>query len=172
MHSLHCYLIALGSNRRHSRYGGPTAILKAALEELNAHGVNVVNSSTILQTAPVGPSIRQFANSAACVQTALTPQELLNKLKSIEQKFGKRRGQRWSARTLDLDIIAWDGGIFANPTLAIPHQLFRTRKFVLEPLNQIAPNWRDPLTSLTIRQIYAQLQKKMPKEVDRRAKAD
>ena len=172
MPSLHCYLIALGSNRRHSRYGGPRTILKAALQELNAHGINVVNASTVLQTDPVGPSIRQFANSAACVETALAPQELLDRLKGIEQKYGKRRGQRWSTRTLDLDIIAWDGGIFANPTLAIPHKLFRTRKFVLEPLNQIAPNWRDPLSGLTIRQIYAQLQKKIPKEVDRCVQAD
>jgi 2-amino-4-hydroxy-6-hydroxymethyldihydropteridine diphosphokinase len=191
----HRYLIALGSNRRHARFGAPRRVLAAALERLEAEGVHVVASAPMIETDPIGPSIRRYANSAAVIETELEPEELLATLKRIEREFGRRAsGQRWRARVLDLDIVLWSGGAYppprqgrgkgwgrsradsaltrptptpplkgrgssahASPSLTIPHPLFRERRFVLDPAVAIAPDWRDPLTGATVRQLHARL---------------
>ena len=112
----------------------------------------------VLLSDPVGPSRRRYANSAAVVETALAPPELLAVLKRVERAFGRRAGgQRWASRVLDLDIILWSGGAFASPDVTVPHRLFRTRDFVLAPAAAIAPSWRDPATGLTVRQLRARL---------------
>jgi 2-amino-4-hydroxy-6-hydroxymethyldihydropteridine diphosphokinase len=112
----------------------------------------------VLLTDPVGPSQRRYANSAATVETALDPPEVLALLKRIEREFGRRPGgRRWASRVLDLDIVLWSGGAFAGPGLTVPHALFRTRDFVLAPAARIAAGWRDPVTGLTVRQLHARL---------------
>ena len=152
------YLIALGSNIRHHRHGRPEQVLRAACAVLAGEGIAVERVSPILRSAPVGPSRRQYANAAAIVSTAMAPDGLLGALQAIEARFGrKRRGRRWSARVLDLDIVLWDGGAFASEDLVVPHRLFRQRAFVLRPAVAIAPDWRDPITGLTIRQLHARL---------------
>ena len=154
----HAYLIALGSNRRHHRFGRPREVLAAALERLGAEGIRVVAAAPVLLTEPLGPSLRRYANSAAVIETRLDPPALLVLLKRIEREFGRRPGgQRWTSRVLDLDVILWSGGAFAAPGLTIPHPLFRTRNFVLAPAAAIAPAWRDPITGLTLRQLHARL---------------
>jgi 2-amino-4-hydroxy-6-hydroxymethyldihydropteridine diphosphokinase len=159
----HLYLIALGSNVRHVRYGGPRKVLDAALKRLEADGVEVLASAIPVETAPVGPSIRRYANSAAVVATKLDPPALLALCKRIEREFGRRAGgQRWRARVLDLDIVLWDGGFFASKGLTIPHPLFRERAFVLAPAMEVAPDWRDPLTGLSLRQLHARLTRPRP----------
>lgn len=87
---------------------------------------------------------------------------MLASLKRIERAFGTRRGGRWQARVLDLDIILWSGGMWASPALSIPHRLFRERSFVTGPASAIAPAWKDPLTNLSLRQINARLTKPRP----------
>lgn len=166
------YALAFGSNRRHVSYGPPARILTAALTELEVAGCEILCVADTIHTAPIGPSNRSYANNAAIIKTDKQPQQLLALCKEIERQFGARRGQRWSQRTLDIDIILWSEGPYASSTLIIPHPLFRTRDFVLKPLASIAPNWRDPLTSLSIRQHLAQLQKEKRKVVDRRANPD
>ena len=128
----HIYLLALGSNRRHVRYGGPRDVLRAAALDLAGLG-EVLAVSGIIDSAPIGPSRRTYANGAVVVETALPPPAMLRELKALERDYGVRRGQAWSARVLDLDIILWSGGIFAAPGLSIPHRLFRQRDFVLRP---------------------------------------
>ncbi|PXA98167.1 2-amino-4-hydroxy-6-hydroxymethyldihydropteridine diphosphokinase [Nostoc sp. 3335mG] len=145
------YVIALGSNRR-GRHGAPRAELAAALREL---GLAIV--SPILTTPPLGPSKRRFANAVAILDSDLDPPALLHRLKEIERSHGRRRGRRWDARVIDLDIILWSGGPWATRGLAIPHPLFRDRGFVLDPLVTIAPDWRDPISGRTIRQLHARL---------------
>jgi 2-amino-4-hydroxy-6-hydroxymethyldihydropteridine diphosphokinase len=114
----------------------------------------LVTCSAIIETAPVGPSLRRYANAAVVIKTQLNPPELLLHLKAMERQFGRRkRGQRWGARTLDLDIILWSGGIWTGRDLFIPHPAFRARNFVLKPLNEIASLWRDPISGRTIRQL-------------------
>jgi 2-amino-4-hydroxy-6-hydroxymethyldihydropteridine diphosphokinase len=141
------YVIALGSNRR-SRHGSPEATLRAALAELRP-----IAASPIITSAPLGPSHRRYANAVALIETGEHPPELLARLKTIERAFGRRRGQRWGARVLDLDIILWSEGAWASPGLIVPHPQFRLRRFVLDPLVAIAPQWRDPIWGLSIRQL-------------------
>ncbi len=152
----HRYLIALGSNQRHHRFGAPEAVLGAALHALCTAEIKVKRTAKVLQSAPLGPSRRRYANGAALIKTHLQPPELLILLKQIERQFGRRStGQRWISRVLDLDIILWSGGPWCSPCLTIPHPAFRIRDFVLRPALGIAPDWRDPLTALTLRQLHA-----------------
>ncbi|QNA86113.1 2-amino-4-hydroxy-6-hydroxymethyldihydropteridine diphosphokinase [Sphingomonas sp. So64.6b] len=156
---LSTYVVAIGSNRR-GRHGAPQAQVAAAIRAIG----DVVATAPIFTTAPVGPSIRRFANSAVLLETSEDPPELLARLKAIERDFGRRLGQRWGARVIDLDIILWSGGAWGDAGLTIPHIDFRERRFVLDPLARIAPDWRDPITGLTVRQLVHRL-----RAVDQRA---
>ncbi|MGX7896814.1 2-amino-4-hydroxy-6-hydroxymethyldihydropteridine diphosphokinase [Tsuneonella sp. HG222] len=152
------YLIALGSNRRHGRYGAPRKVLDAAVARLEQEGVDIVRQAPTLESEPVGPSLRRYANSAALVETDLAPPDLLALCKWLEREFGRRTGgQRWQSRVLDLDLVLWSGGAWSSPGLTIPHPLYRERDFVLTPAAAIAPGWRDPLSGLTVRQLRARL---------------
>ena len=153
------YLIALGSNRRHHRLGAPHQILDAALIQLAGEGLDVLAVAPVIETLPIGPSLRRYANGAAIIATPLMPDALLTLLKKTEARFGKRRGQRWSARTLDLDIIWWSGGTWHSrrPELIVPHIAFRERRFVLQPAAMIAPQLRDPVTGRSIAQLLHRL---------------
>ena len=154
MHEL--YLVALGSNRRHPCFGSPASVLAAAYDACAQVG-EVIDTSAVVHTAPVGPAQRRFANAACIIATEREPPAMLTALKGIERAFGRRRGRRWGDRVLDCDIVLWNGGHFAHPELIIPHPAFRTRRFVLDPAVQIAPDWRDPVSGLTIRQLHARL---------------
>jgi len=145
------YAIALGSNRR-SRHGSPAATLRAALAALAPQRASAIES-----TPALGPAGRSFANAVAILDSDLDPDELLGRLKAIERAFGRRNGRRWGPRVLDLDIILWSGGAWGGPGPIVPHPAFRDRAFVLAPLAQIAPAWRDPLTGATVRQLLARL---------------
>jgi 2-amino-4-hydroxy-6-hydroxymethyldihydropteridine diphosphokinase len=149
------YLIAIGSNRV-SRFGSPQRLVISA-----ARGAGV--SSAIHTTAPLGPGKRRYANAVALVDSDLDPPALLARLKACERAHGRRAGRRWGDRVLDLDIIGWSGGIWASRGLSIPHPAFRERRFVLAPLVEIAPDWRDPVSGLTARHLLARLDRKRPR---------
>lgn len=126
-------------------------------------GCAVEAVSAFITSRPIGPSMREYANGAAIVASDLGPLAMLAVLQDIELRHGRqRRGARWRARTLDLDIVLWDGGIMRAQSLTIPHPHFRKRSFVLGPAAAIAPDWRDPLTGLTLRQLAARLQRRHP----------
>lgn len=148
------YVIALGSNRR-GRHGMPADEVRAALAALAASGGAVVMTSPLITTAPLGPARRRFVNAAALVESDDSPSEMLARLKAIEAAFGRRRGQRWTDRVIDLDIILWSGGAWSSDGLTVPHPEFRRRDFVLRPLAAIVPDWRDPVTGRTVRQLAA-----------------
>jgi 2-amino-4-hydroxy-6-hydroxymethyldihydropteridine diphosphokinase len=145
------YAIALGSNRR-GRHGGPAETVRAAAGAIGAASLSKVRS-----TPALGPAGRGFANAAALVESELDPPALLAELKRVERDFGRRGGRRWGPRVLDLDIILWSGGPWAAGGLLVPHPEFRRRRFVLEPLAEIAPLWRDPITGATVRQLLHRL---------------
>ncbi len=145
------YLIGVGSNRI-----GAKARVAAVLPK-------AMRRSRIITSRPIGPGTRNYANAVVMIESSLAPDALLKKLKQIEQVHGRRPGRRWGDRPLDLDIIAWSGGIWASPGLTIPHAEFRTRRFVLAPLCEIMPDWRDPITHLTARQLLARLDRKRPR---------
>ena len=123
----------------------------------------MLSASRVHTTPPIRPPQRRYANAVALIESKLKPPDLLAKLKKIERRAGRRSGRRWGSRPLDLDIIAWSGGIWASPGLTIPHAEFRTRRFVLAPLCEIAPSWRDPVTHLTARHLLARLDRKRPR---------
>ena len=157
------YAIALGSNRQ-SRHGGPAATVRAALAELAKLG-RIERVSDVRPTTALGPAGRGFANAVALLSASLAPDELLAALKRIERGFGRRSGRRWGPRVLDLDIILWSEGAWGGPGPIIPHPEFRERPFVLAPLAQVAPGWRDPVSGLAVRQLLARLRR--PRPVDR-----
>lgn len=154
------YLIATGSNRRHHRHGGPAGVLAAAEAALLAEGIEIVARAPVFATAALGPAGRSFANGALLVETMLEPDELLDLLKAIERNFGRRPGRRWGPRVLDLDIILWSEGSFAEDGICVPHPGFRERGFVLDPLCRIAPDWIDPLSGRSVRQLRARLDRR------------
>jgi 2-amino-4-hydroxy-6-hydroxymethyldihydropteridine diphosphokinase len=145
------YAIALGSNRR-SRHGSPAETLRAALAELRPVAV-----SNIRTTPALGPAGRGFANAVAIVESKAEPDELLAALKALERAYGRRPGRRWGPRVLDLDIILWSEGPWDGPGPLVPHVEFRNRAFVLKPLAELAPDWRDPVSGLTVRQLLFRL---------------
>ena len=122
-----------------------------------------VAQSPIMASDPVGPSIRRYANAVVLIDSAEEPPALLRRLKAIERAFGRRRGQRWSVRVIDLDIVLWSGGAWWSRDLTIPHAAFRERDFVLVPLLRVAPEWRDPIGGLTVRQLRARLRRAQPR---------
>ncbi len=153
------YAIALGSNRR-SRHGSPADTLRAAADALGPRAL-----SRIRPTPAVGPAGRAFANAALVLESSLDPLRLLAELKALERQFGRRPGRRWGPRVLDLDVILWSEGAWAGSGLTVPHPAFRDRRFVLEPLAELAPDWRDPVTGLTVRQLLTRARAATP--VDR-----
>ena len=150
--------IALGSNRR-GRHGSPAEIVRAAASAIGARRL-----SKVRPTPALGPAGRGFANAVALVESELDPPALLARLKQVERDFGRRGGRRWGPRVLDLDIVLWSQGPWGGDGLVIPHPEFRRRRFVLQPLAEIAPAWRDPITGTTVRQLFFQLEKRRSSE--------
>jgi 2-amino-4-hydroxy-6-hydroxymethyldihydropteridine diphosphokinase len=156
--ALTSYAIALGSNRR-GRHGSPAGIVRAAAAAIGAERV-----SKVRPTPALGPAGRGFANAVALVASDLDPPALLARLKQVERDFGRRGGRRWGPRVLDLDIILWSQGAWGGDGLIIPHPEFRRRRFVLQPLAEVAPTWRDPITGVTVRQLLFRLARRHPSE--------
>ena len=148
-------LIAIGSNRRHGRHGAPAGVVHAAIAALAAAGLCPLRVSRIHATAPLGPGGRRFANAAVAVASQQSLPAVLAIIKAIERDFGRRGGQRWGDRVLDLDIIGAGAVVIRAKGLQVPHPSLAERRFVLDPLMEIAPDWRHPLLHATVRQLRA-----------------
>ena len=153
----HRYLVALGSNMRHGRHGDPRKVVAAALEAIAGEGHRVEAISPLIESAPLGPSKRRYANAVAIVYSSAPPRAMLTGMKAIEDAFGRRSWRRWGARVIDIDLVLWGGGTYRSAELSIPHPLFRERTFVLGPATRIAADWRDSDTGLTVRQLHRRL---------------
>jgi 2-amino-4-hydroxy-6-hydroxymethyldihydropteridine diphosphokinase len=151
----HLYAIAIGSNRRHGRHGSPAGVVAAAIAALDEH-FDLFDAAPLVLNAATGGAGRDFANSAALVESHLDPLALLSALKGIERAFGRRSGRRWGARVLDLDIVLWSGGRVRSRALTIPHRALSEREFMIGPLAVVAPNWRVS-GSLTARHLLHRL---------------
>ena len=156
----HLYAIAIGSNRPHGRFGGPTGVVEAAVARLDEE-FGLFDASPIILNAAHGGAGRDFANAVALVESDFDPPELLSRLKQIEREFGRRSGRRWGPRVLDLDVALWSGGKFRSRHLIVPHPQLARRNFVLQPLAAIAPNWR--VGPLATRHLAARLARKRPR---------
>jgi len=133
----HRAYIGLGSNLQN-----PIQQLQQALISLKAlPQTQLACVSSFYRSAPLGPADQpDYCNAVAALDTALAPLALLNALQSIEQAQGRLRGERWGARTLDLDILLFGGQIIESERLSVPHPQMQHRAFVLWPLAEIAPN--------------------------------
>jgi 2-amino-4-hydroxy-6-hydroxymethyldihydropteridine diphosphokinase len=150
-------LIGLGANLP-SAVGGPRETLDAALRRLEEAGVHIAARSRWYRTAPVPVSDQPwFVNAVARIETALDATALLALLRRIEREFGRQRTVRNAARTLDLDIIDYDGRIENAPDLILPHPRMQDRAFVLRPLAEIAPGWRHPTLGKTVETLISAL---------------
>ena len=111
--------------------------------------------SLAIDTTPVGVTGDQpdFLNAVAVGETPLTARQLLDRLLAIEAERGRERPFPGAARTLDLDLILFGDQIIDEPDLIVPHPRFRERRFVLEPLSQIAPEMVDPVTGQTVEEL-------------------
>jgi len=143
--------IALGSNLGDSR-----GILEGAIEQLRSP-LWELQQSHWYRTRAVGPPQPDYLNGCVIGKTALEPLELLQRLFDIEHQFGRVRRERWGARTLDLDLLLYGDRILNQPQLQLPHPRLRERPFVLVPLADIAPDWRDPLSGCSIKELQEAL---------------
>jgi len=142
-------VIALGSNLDNPHHQLKTA--KVFLENLSE---SPVLKSDIYESEPIGPSEFDFLNAVLLIESILTPSKLLNELKAQESKQGRpSRYPKWTARPLDMDIISFGNTIVKTDELTIPHSQYSQRLFVLLPLQDVLPNWVDPITKTSIQKL-------------------
>lgn len=170
-------VIALGGNLSFDQ-NPPEVTLRNAVQELSDRGVVIRDKSRFFTTpcfpAGAGPD---YINAAISINTNLSPVALLTLLHAVEAKFGRARAQRWGMRTLDLDLICYGGEVLpdragyqawlqldparqaelAPDRLILPHPRLQERGFVLVPMAEIAPDWRHPLSGLSVREMLAVL---------------
>jgi len=116
--------------------GDREATIRAALAALPG----VVGVSRLRETDPVGVVDQPpFLNGAAALETDFSPRELLGALLAVERELGRERRERWGPRTIDLDLLLYGDETIDEPGLAVPHPRMHERRFVLEPLAELAP---------------------------------
>lgn len=171
------YLVAFGANLP-SQFGSPRTTLCAAIERLQQLGFSLVAASRFWSTPAVpegsGPD---FVNACCKMRSSLQPRDALAQLHGVEEEFGRVREGRWSARVVDIDLIASEDRVLPDresflrwknlppeaqqreaPTdLILPHPRLQDRAFVLIPLAEIAPLWRHPITGDSVMEMLAAL---------------
>ena len=144
--------IAIGSN-----VGDRRGTLNAAVDALRPL-VHNLRASSFYDTSYVGTEVQpSVLNGAVVGTTSLPAHALLERLLEIELDFGRTRPYGGAPRTLDLDLILYGDAIIDEPGLLVPHPRFRERRFVLEPLAEIAPDWIDPVTRRTMSDLLSDL---------------
>lgn len=152
-------LISLGANIP-SHAGTPAQTLRAALKALAGRGVQITAVSPFYEyEAWPDPAEPSFINAVAALKTRLQPVALMALLHEVETAFGRTRSRPNAPRTLDLDLIDYAGqvlpGLVGEGALTLPHPRAGQRRFVLEPLRDVAPHWRHPVSGKEIKDLWS-----------------
>jgi 2-amino-4-hydroxy-6-hydroxymethyldihydropteridine diphosphokinase len=151
-------LIALGSN-----LGNREENLAAARAALIAYDITEIATSSIRETPALMPPNAPaewnipFLNQVIAIETHHTPDDLLVCLKHIESELGRNQRAHWAPREIDLDIVAFDDVLMVTDHLTLPHPQMDLRRFVLEPIAEIAPQWKHPVFDKTAREMLMEL---------------
>lgn len=146
--------LGLGTN-----LGDREANLRDAIQRLEAAEIKILRRSSLYETAPQElldqPS---FLNAVVEVETSLFPLQLLARIRQIERDMGRRRVTPKGPRNIDIDVLFYGRAVIATVELEVPHPRMTQRRFVLEPLAEIAPEFRHPLTGKTANEMLAKLE--------------
>ena len=144
----HLAYLSLGSN-----IGDRESHLRDAIARLQASGC-VISTSSFYETEPVDFTDQAwFLNCALALETTESPEELMSSILRIEEQMGRKRTQRKGPRIIDIDLLLFDDAILDSPALTIPHPAMHQRRFVLQPLAEIAPQVLHPLRKRTIQEL-------------------
>lgn len=149
--------IGLGAN-----LGDRLTNLREAVWKLSELAIGAVRCSSVWETEPVGPVDQpRYLNAALELTTVLGTAELLDRLHAIERLFGRERGGeiRWGPRILDLDLLFHGQRVVERAGVSVPHPRLAERRFVLEPLCELAPRWRHPVLDTTVEELLAALRR-------------
>jgi 2-amino-4-hydroxy-6-hydroxymethyldihydropteridine diphosphokinase len=145
--------LSLGSN-----VGDRETHLARARERLTTDDIRILRASAIYETEPRDfPDQAWFLNQVVEVETGLLPKQLLARVQKIERALGRLPTHPQGPRTIDIDILLYGDTILSNPGLEIPHARLADRRFVLEPLAELAADLRHPRTNSTVREMLAQV---------------
>ncbi|MCR5596802.1 MAG: 2-amino-4-hydroxy-6-hydroxymethyldihydropteridine diphosphokinase [Lachnospiraceae bacterium] len=160
----HKVYIAYGSSMSYEKNGKVVEspeIIEGALKMLSDDPeIEIVKKSEDIVTEPYGGVAKnKFYNGIICAETFYEPEELLDCLHSVEKSYGRTRDVHWGDRTLDLDIVYYDNEVIETDRLSIPHADMQNRDFVLEPLNELAPDMVHPVLHMTTSQLLKLMKK-------------
>jgi 2-amino-4-hydroxy-6-hydroxymethyldihydropteridine diphosphokinase len=145
--------LLLGSN-----LGDRLWFLNEAARHMETDIAPVAEASSVYETQSWGKTGEpDYLNQVILLKTALPAMEVLRKILNIENVLGRHRDEKWGSRTIDIDILFYDGQIIDEPGLRIPHPQLHKRRFTLEPLAEIAPDFVHPVLKKNILQIKNEL---------------
>lgn len=158
-HERHVAFIGLGAN-----LGNPLSQCRLALEKINQiPETQITRCSSFYKSDPLVPkgvkagSVPEYINAVCEVLTELTTKKLLNELLKIEKEMGRTRREKWESRLIDLDLLSCDTLVQKTEFLTLPHPEIHKRRFVLEPLKEIAPSWSHPESKKTVSKLLVEL---------------
>ena len=149
----HRAYIGIGSNLGDRKANTLEAVDRVA----KLPATRIVRASSLYESEPLGDARTWFVNSVIEIETEFPPDQLLKKLKAIEQAMGRKRvkGKRWGSRIIDLDILLYDQDVIEKRSLKVPHREMQHRRFVLMPLAELAPQVIHPQLGQSVSALLA-----------------
>lgn len=159
---MHTIYLGLGSN-----IGDRERNLQTALQELNRPDLRILRVSGVYETEPLEMRAQGwFLNLVAEAETSLFPRQLLSRIAGIERRLGRKRAVPKGPRTLDIDILLYRKFVMQTDSLTIPHPRMAERRFVLQPIVDLAPEMRHPVLRKTMRELLGETTGQIVRRVD------